>query len=253
MKNHKRLYLICFALMFAAAALHAQERDSLEKQKLDLAGTDFLQYYDEVYTEGFVWLIEDQLFVGKEEWTDGFYTYALYIDPTEKGSLVDSLVDNWGNQLRIMKVERKDRPAYYILRAWRAKKVGGERIELEILLTADKFSRKAEKPIKRMRKRWERLSNLHQPEALVNQVYAPDAWYVNGGQVIQGQDTIAKRYSYMTRPNWSISLTAIETVQVDENTVLEIGEYYSGGPGNYVLLWKLDSEGEWRVKLDFNF
>lgn len=253
MKNYILLIIVFSFCLGAMVNLPAQElSDSLAKQNVDLGGTDFLQYYDDVYTEGFVWLIEDKMYVGKEEWTDGFYAYALYIDPTEKGILVDSTVDKAGNQLRIMKVDRENRPSYYILRAWKA--FGEEKkIELEILMTEAAFEKKGLKAVKKMRKRWERFSNLKQPEALLYQVYAEDAWYVNGGKVIQGQSTIAKRYSYMKQSNWSISLNALGLVQVDEATVLEIGEYYSNGPGNYVLLWKKDPEKGWLVQLDFNF
>ncbi|MCI4667561.1 MAG: hypothetical protein MRZ79_05315 [Bacteroidia bacterium] len=228
------------------------EEDSVVKKRIDLNGNEFLQYYDEVYTEGFAWLIEDELFFGKEEWVDGFYKYALYIDPTEEGILVDSVLDNNENQIRTMKITREGKPDYYILRAWR-KVEENPKIELELLCTSGKFEKSDLKAIKKLRKKWVKYSNAHKPLLLVNKIYAKDALYVNGNKVIQGQAPIAARYAYMNGPDWKISLEALSTVQVDANTIIEFGEYISNGTGNYVLFWKKDPELGWRVSLDFNF
>jgi len=230
-----------------------QERDSsIEKRRIDIDGGTFLDYYDELYTPGFAWLIEERLFVGKEEWTDGFREYVLYIDTTEAPVQSDSLLDQAGNRLEILEIDRRDRANYNILRAWRQVK-GEEKIELEILLTREAFEDTAYQEIDTKRELWQKLSNKHKPETLVNRTYAPESYYVNGGRVVQGWGPIVESYAYMNQPNWKISLTPKKVVQVDEATILEIGTYTSNGQGNYVLLWKKFPDLGWRIMLDFNF
>jgi hypothetical protein len=57
----------------------------------------------------------------------------------------------------------------------------------------------------------------------------------------------------MTNPNWKIRLEQKGLIPVSNYEVLEIGNFYSGGEGQYLLIWEKISSGEWQIKLDFNF
>lgn len=106
--------------------------------------------------------------------------------------------------------------------------------------------------IDRARERWVELSNEHDHEVLVKQLYAADGFYVNQGRHYQGTEAISERYSYMSQPNWQIELTAKSVMKVQNDLAFELGQYKSNGIGHYLIIW--EKQGPvWKVLLDFNF
>ena len=100
---------------------------------------------------------------------------------------------------------------------------------------------------------WVRLSNAHDHEALVKDLYAADGYYFNQKKLAKGTQAISERYQYMSTPKWQISLKGLKVIPVNEQVVFEIGEYRSGGVGHYIITWQLQDDGRWQVLLDFNF
>ena len=107
--------------------------------------------------------------------------------------------------------------------------------------------------IDHQRDKWEDYSNGHDPEGLITQVYTSDACYFNGGRLFRGQNEIIKRYAYMKRDTWSISLTANTVWRSDKDRILEIGTYQSTGDGQYMIIWERQDDGSWGIAFDFNF
>jgi ketosteroid isomerase-like protein len=103
------------------------------------------------------------------------------------------------------------------------------------------------------RRNWEKFSNAHDPAGLIRNVYTSDAYYFNRGQIDQNREKIIDRYQYMANPNWKIRLEQRGLIPVSNHEVLEIGNFYSGGEGQYLLIWEKTSSGDWQIKLDFNF
>lgn len=125
--------------------------------------------------------------------------------------------------------------------------------EIEVLFKAEDAPEIDIAEIDAARNKWMKLSNAHDPAALIKQVYTSDAVYVNQGKVDQGTEAITKRYAYMSNPNWKIQLNHKKSRQIQGNIFFEIGEYVSNGKGHYVIIWEKQENGEWQACLDFNF
>lgn len=103
------------------------------------------------------------------------------------------------------------------------------------------------------RKRWVNLCNLKDPSALTKEMYLENAIYFSYGELTEGQAEIANRYSYMSRPDYSLDLKGEITVVFDESEGMEVGKYINArNEGVYIILWK-KVDKSWRVMLDFNF
>jgi len=145
-----------------------------------------------------------------------------------------------------------EKAQYGFIIGW--KKVGEDWLkEIEILFQKDKESTVDVAEIDAARKKWVDLSNAHNHETLIKEVYTPDGIYVNQGKVDKGTDQIIERYAYMSNPNWKIQLYPKELLQVQADIFYEIGEYVSNGKGHYVIIWEKQENGEWQACLDFNF
>lgn len=125
--------------------------------------------------------------------------------------------------------------------------------EIDILFKTEDAPEIEVSQINDARNLWMKLSNAHDPKALIQQVYTPDAVYVNQGKVYTGTEEITQRYSYMSNPNWKIQLNAKKTQEIQGNLFFEIGQYISNGTGHYVIIWERQENGEWQACLDFNF
>lgn len=147
-----------------------------------------------------------------------------------------------------------DQQVYVYLIAWN-KKEGTWKKEFEAIHSFDedpKFTLDKE-GIDNARNLWVQRSNNHDHRSLIEQSYTSDAIYFNNGKVDRGTEEIVSRYAYMSRPNWKIKLTPIKTFAVKEDLIYEIGQYKSNGIGHYIILWKKETNGLWKVSLDFNF
>lgn len=98
---------------------------------------------------------------------------------------------------------------------------------------------------------WEKHSNQHRPDLIVEDLASKNGKYFNRGKEYH-RDEIASAYSYMNNSSYSIKLTALKVLQVDESTIFDIGTFDVGGKGLYTLIWKKEA-GEWKLLLDFNF
>ena len=140
---------------------------------------------------------------------------------------------------------------YVYINAW--KRVGDQwKIEFQAL--AEQKEQAADmKEIDRARVLWQERSNAHDHQTLVAASYSPDGYYFNQGRIHKGTAAISEVYSYMSRPDWQITLTPISVLPAGPELVLELGQYQSGGTGHYLIAWEKQDDGVWQVLLDFNF
>jgi hypothetical protein len=124
--------------------------------------------------------------------------------------------------------------------------------ELEILYKNQEFDVFDVNGIDEAREKWVELSNAHNHQNLVNEVYTRDAIYFHKAIISKGTQNIVPRYAYMSNPKWSITLESLQQIPVNNNLVLEVGKYTSSGIGLYILIWQRTID-KWQALFDFNF
>lgn len=103
------------------------------------------------------------------------------------------------------------------------------------------------------REKWMKLCNSHQASKLVEQLYESNAYYYNKGRVLQGSEALAAEYSYMNSSSYSLTLTPKHIVSVTPDIVYEIGQCSGSYPLPYMLLWKKQKDGTWKILMDSNY
>ena len=106
--------------------------------------------------------------------------------------------------------------------------------------------------IKERRKEWIMLCNKHNAQGLVEELYSSDAIYYNHKPVIRGHASIIADYAYMNNPEYSLHLEPLTIVPVNDHMVFEIGQCSGSYKGKYILVWKKEKDGEWRIFMDSN-
>lgn len=149
-----------------------------------------------------------------------------------------------------LKDSTQGRLAYMV--AWKEEK-GVWCKELEVLYPFKITKPIGTETIDAARQEWEDLSNQHQPNSLIERLYDKNGFYLNDGYIYKGRKAIQTKYAYMLKEKWHIRLSTIQCIQVNDALFYDVGQYVSGGKGHYFILWQLQSDGKWRVLLDFNF
>ncbi len=102
------------------------------------------------------------------------------------------------------------------------------------------------------RKLWMELCNANNAENLVKQLYTVNTIYYNHKPIIRGFDNLIKEYDYMNNSNYSLHLQPLKLEIVNANFAYEIGQCSGGYKGKYIIVWKKQPEGNWKVHIDSN-
>ena len=103
------------------------------------------------------------------------------------------------------------------------------------------------------RKKWVRLCNEHNARKLVETLYTEDAIYYNRGRVLNGHEQLSREYSYMNDTSYTLQLNPKHVEMVREDLVFEIGQCSGSYPLPYLLVWKKQKDGDWKVYFDSNY
>ncbi len=103
------------------------------------------------------------------------------------------------------------------------------------------------------RNRWMELCNTHKTENLISELYFKDAYYYNRGRLLKGTKALSIEYSYMKSPNYNLKLSPKYITTVNDTIAFEIGRCSGSYPLPYLLLWKKEEDGNWKILLDSNF
>lgn len=109
-----------------------------------------------------------------------------------------------------------------------------------------------ETEIAQRRDEWMTLCNSHDVAALVQEMYSENTLYYNHKPLIIGRENLVAEYSYMARPSYSLELRPLYFAPVNSKFVFEIGQCSGGYGGKYILIWRKDEDGKWRVYIDAN-
>ncbi|MEM7186132.1 MAG: hypothetical protein AAF466_05690 [Bacteroidota bacterium] len=107
--------------------------------------------------------------------------------------------------------------------------------------------------ISKARSLWMELCNSHKANELVKQLYTYDAIYYNRGRILRGYDQLSKEYGYMNNPSYSLELHPLLVQPVNESTVFEMGKCSGSYNLPYLLIWKKQDDGSWKIYMDSNF
>jgi len=141
--------------------------------------------------------------------------------------------------------------SYALLTAIRKEK-GQLLKEFEYLIKISTGLTTPSEDITAMRDLWQKHSNDNRPDLVVKEVYASDAYYLNRGNLLNDPNSIIKEYGYMLQPSWTIELVEAGSLRVSEDCSIEVGTY-AEGRGQYLLIWRKTTDGNWKISLDFNF
>lgn len=106
--------------------------------------------------------------------------------------------------------------------------------------------------ISNRRARWMELCNSHQVAELVNDLYSKNTMYFNHRPLVRGREALINEYGYMNYEKYSLRLNPLIVEVVNDSTVFEIGQCQGSYGGKYILIWKKDEDGEWRIFIDSN-
>ncbi len=107
--------------------------------------------------------------------------------------------------------------------------------------------------VSKKRELWIQLCNEHNAEHLVSQLYTSNAIYFNHKPLVIGTKAISKEYQYMNSDTYNLSLEPLILEMVTDNTAFEIGQCKGSYGGKYVIIWKKELDGDWKVFIDSNF
>jgi ketosteroid isomerase-like protein len=157
-----------------------------------------------------------------------------------------------GITYEIVQYETENQTTYIQLVIW--KMVKGKVIrEFEFTEKSSTTNRKdILKNITKRRTLWMELCNAHKVEKLVKQLYSAKTMYYNHKPIVQGTENLIQEYGYMNRESYSLQLDPKKSVIVNANFVFEIGQCSGSYGGKYVLIWKKEADGNWRIYIDSN-
>ena len=102
------------------------------------------------------------------------------------------------------------------------------------------------------RKLWIELCNKNNSENLVKQLYSKHTMYFNHKPIVKGTEELIKEYSYMNNGNYTLNLHPLKLEVVNANFVFEVGQCSGSYNGKYILVWKKQPDGNWKVYIDSN-
>ncbi|MBC8756892.1 hypothetical protein H2O64_19620 [Kordia sp. YSTF-M3] len=102
------------------------------------------------------------------------------------------------------------------------------------------------------RKLWVELCNANNAENLVKQLYSTNTIYFNHKPIIQGLEDVIKEYDYMNNTKYSLNLEPMKLEVVNANFAYEIGQCSGSYNGKYILVWKKQPDGKWKIHIDSN-
>lgn len=109
-------------------------------------------------------------------------------------------------------------------------------------------------PIRNSKLEWVELSKQRDAKELVRELYTNRSVYYNLGTVIQGQQDISCRFSFMEYPGYSLNNLVTKSIaNVQPGLTYEIIEWVQdSSTGYYVCIWVRDTDGKWKISLHSN-
>ena len=124
-------------------------------------------------------------------------------------------------------------------------------LEYTVRITGD-YKTENEKDIEGRRLEWIKLCNEHNARNLVESLYSANTLYYNHKPLVKGREDVIHEYGYMNNDRYSLSLHPLHIEYPSADTAIEIGQCRGSYGGKYILVWKKESDGIWRIMMDSN-
>ncbi len=106
--------------------------------------------------------------------------------------------------------------------------------------------------IDKRRDEWIKICNQHDSGILVRELYSENPIYYNHKPLVTSPEALTREYSYMNNPNYSLHLDPLHVEMISAELAFEIGQCSGSYKGKYVIVWKKDGTGKWKVMVDSN-
>ena len=159
---------------------------------------------------------------------------------------------NRGIHYELVRYKTDDLKEYIEIVIWRVQ--GQHRIrEFEFTQesTSNSFQTDTTK-IAARRKLWVELCNANNAENLVKELYSTNTMYFNHKPIVTGIEALIKEYGYMNNKDYSLNLNPLKLEIVNTNFAFEIGKCSGSYNGKYILVWKKEADGDWKIYIDSN-
>ena len=180
-----------------------------------------------------------------------------YLDKGYKVIDITSLFQVEAHQQRaihyeLLQYKTEDLSEYVQLIIWKI--VGEKRVrEFEFSHKIDTATNKAgNEEILERRDMWIELCNENNAANLVNELYSQNTIYFNHKPLVIGRKKIINEYAYMNNANYNLVLQPLKLISVTKNIAFEIGQCKGSYGGKYILIWKKEDDGKWRIFIDSN-
>jgi ketosteroid isomerase-like protein len=102
------------------------------------------------------------------------------------------------------------------------------------------------------RRLWIELCNANNAENLIKKLYTTDAIYFNHKPIVKGTEALIVEYDYMNNKDYTLNLQPLKVKMVNANIAFEIGQCSGSYKGKYILVWKKQLDGSWKIYIDSN-
>ena len=113
----------------------------------------------------------------------------------------------------------------------------------------------SEEIIRQLRERraqWMAYCNAHDVPGLIYDLYSHNTLYFNHRPLVKGRKALVQEYAYMNNEQYKLELIPSFLSVVNDSTVFEIGQCEGSYNGKYILIWKKEDDGVWRIFIDSN-
>lgn len=139
---------------------------------------------------------------------------------------------------------------YKNLVIWQTKNAERKRV-FEFVIQAGETKPK-EGVMDQRRELWIDLCNRNNAKSLIEEMYSEHTLYFNHKPMVQGRALLLKEYQYMNNKEYELFLQPEIVEPVNDKFVFEIGQCSGGYHGKYILVWRKEPDGKWRIFVDSN-
>lgn len=209
--------------------------------------SDSLQY---LYAENSIRILESgEVLNGRDQIKDSILKSTLRLESVKRDTL---LLAHKGRAIEyeisenIYDQDEKEK----VLTIWQTKNQERKRVfEFVSKVEASKIDHLA---LNERRRQWMVLCNKHNAKNLIDELYSENTLYYNHKPIVKGRAQLTQEYGYMNNEKYNLALAPEIVDKVNENIIFELGQCSGSYGGKYIIIWRKEKDGEWRIFIDSN-